>query len=89
LAEKYKDKGLQVLAVNTRSSETAEEVRKYAAQKGLKHVFLQGGSRVAAEYGVEATPTTFYIDKTGAILDAEVGFDARSLALTTAKLLES
>ncbi|MBI4607049.1 MAG: TlpA family protein disulfide reductase [Planctomycetes bacterium] len=87
MAEKHKEKGLAVLAVNTHARETAEQVKSFAREKGLKHTLLQGGTAVAHKYGVYATPTTFFIDKAGAVVAREVGFDAAGLEAKIAALL--
>ena len=36
---------------------------------------LVSGSRIARQYGVRAYPTSFWIDRSGKIVDMEVGFD--------------
>ncbi len=79
MADKYGKKGLIVLAVNIRPNETADQIKGFARGLGLKHVLLQNGAAAASTYHVRGTPTTFFIDSQGSIVEREEGFDAAKL----------
>ncbi|WP_042346277.1 thiol-disulfide oxidoreductase ResA [Bacillus massiliigorillae] len=66
--QQYKDKGVQVLAVNIEESEVA--VSSFVKKLGLSFpVPLDRDGRVNDAYGVFNLPVTFLIDKNGKIID--------------------
>ncbi len=73
MAERYAEDGLLVLAVNA-WDEPKKKVAKFVADKKLKHRVLLSGGKVSREYGVRGIPTTFWINRQGVIVDAELGF---------------
>jgi thiol-disulfide isomerase/thioredoxin len=75
LAERYRDKGLVVLAVDVRPEESRDDVSDFRATENVKHVLLPQGNAVATKYGVNRTPTTFFIDPDGEIYSNHRGFD--------------
>ncbi len=63
-----------VLAVNG-YDEPKEVVEKFVREKKLgQKVLLLGGKVAREKYGVHAYPTCFFIDRTGKVVDREVGF---------------
>jgi hypothetical protein len=64
------------MAVDVRPNETAAQVKAFAAQNNLKHMFLMGGDRLANELGVSATPTTFYLNRQGDIVASVRGLES-------------
>ena len=67
-----------MLAIDVRPNETAAQIKAYAAQNGLKHVLLVDGNRVANQWGVTATPTTFYFNPQGTIASGVRGLEELS-----------
>jgi cytochrome c biogenesis protein CcmG, thiol:disulfide interchange protein DsbE len=76
LQKRHADRGVKVVAVNL-------DKTRALADDFLAHfpapftVAFDPAGRTAAEYHVEAMPTTFLIDRDGTILVRHVGFDAR------------
>ena len=68
LAEKYKDKGVVWLAINSTHTSDREKNRKFAEAEGLPYPYLDDhAGDVGRAYGARATPHMFIIDKTGAL----------------------
>ena len=67
VAEKYKDKGLEVVAVSVQET-TPDDVRAYADRYRLGYTIgFDGSGHVLREYRVFALPTQFFIDPDGII----------------------
>ena len=72
LYNKFSDKGLEILAVN--SGEDQATVRSFMKNEGFSFsALLDLDGRVSANYGVQAIPTTFLIDRDGMIILRLVG----------------
>jgi thiol-disulfide isomerase/thioredoxin len=86
LHERYRDKGLQILAINVEEDE--KTVRDFLSQRTLSFpVLLDREGLVAARYGVEAFPTTVLLDAEGKVFDVTEGLDPY-LAYTIESMLE-
>jgi peroxiredoxin len=69
---KYKDRGLVVLAVNVGQSRSAAEA--FADKLHLSYpVLLDTDSSVTGLYGVKAVPFTFVVDRKGVIIKRILG----------------
>ena len=63
-----KDKGLEVLAVNTTYQDDAQAAADFARSFGLTFpILLDRDGRVSKSYQLQALPTTFFIDRQGII----------------------
>jgi thiol-disulfide isomerase/thioredoxin len=72
LYNKYNDKGLEILAVN--SGEDQATVSSFLKNEGFSFpVLLDLDGRVGLNYGLQAIPTTFLIDRDGMIVLRLVG----------------
>ena len=68
----YKEKGLEILAVN--NGEEQEQVLAFLRNNGLSFTaVLDADSKVSASYGIQAIPTSFLIDREGKIIARIVG----------------
>ncbi len=52
----------------------ADQVKGYAARKGIRYPLLIGGNKVGALCGIEGIPANFFIDREGKIAESEIGF---------------
>ena len=69
---KYKDKGLVVLAINVGQSKNAAEA--FATRLHISYpVLLDTNSATTERYGVKAVPFTFVVDKKGVITKRVLG----------------
>jgi thiol-disulfide isomerase/thioredoxin len=74
LYERYKEKGLTVIAVNA-YNETRPVVEGFVLEKRLSHLIgLMGGS-IAQQYTVASYPVVWFVDHSGNIADYHLGFD--------------
>jgi len=72
LYRRYKEDGLEILAVNIR--ESPEQVHAFMNDYGLTFpALLDINGRVSTAYGVQAIPTSFIIDRDGQIAARLVG----------------
>jgi peroxiredoxin len=68
LNDKYADKGVVQLAIDSSGASTLEEHQKWVSSHALKFPILQDeGHKVATAYGARTTPHMFVIDKEGKI----------------------
>lgn len=64
--QEYKERGLEIVAVNI--GESPAQVREFAQDEGMEFpILLDTKTEVAADYYVNAIPTTFLIDQKGLI----------------------
>ena len=72
--EKFSDKGLVILAVNSTIQDDPISAQGFAKEKGLTFpVLLDSSGIVTKQYQVRALPTTFFIDHQGVIRDFALG----------------
>lgn len=64
LAEKYNAQGLEVLGISFNENAGAKP-QEVLERRGSDFMTLVEGGRVAAQYQVRGTPTTFFIDRQG------------------------
>jgi len=64
--EDYKAKGINVIGINSNSTEPAAEVKSHAAEKGLKFTILKDdGNKIADRLGATRTPEVYLLDAKG------------------------
>ena len=69
LAEEYRAKGVNVVGINSNSTEPAAEVKAHAAEKGLAFTILKDdGNRVADRFSAQYTPESFLLDASGRLV---------------------
>ena len=73
LYEKYKDKGVVVLAVSMDDSGW-DAVQSFVKENGIKYTVLRGNDDVAEKYQVRSIPMLLVIDKEGKIAKRYLGF---------------
>ena len=73
LYEKYNPKGFEVVGIAL-DKDGASVVKPFAEKEGINYTVVIGDADVASDYGgIRAIPTTFVIDKKGAIYSKYVG----------------
>ena len=75
MQEKYRSKGLKVIAVNVDAR--SEDARKFLAQNpaGFTVAFDSKGT-TPGQYGVKGMPTSFIIGRDGKVVSSHLGFNA-------------
>ncbi|HMD15023.1 MAG TPA: TlpA disulfide reductase family protein, partial [Terriglobales bacterium] len=59
---------------------TTEDIAKFAKEMGVNYPILLGTESVGQSYGgVNALPTTFFVDRDGKIIAREFGLQSRSV----------
>ncbi len=72
--EKYKDKGLVVLAISIDKGPDAEDaVRSFVKEFDLPYPALMDDGKASSRYGVVSIPTSVVIDKQGNIRNRHIG----------------
>jgi len=68
LANKYAEKGVVVLGIDSNTPNDVESIRKYAEEKGKKYPILKDVDNVYADkVGATRTPEVFVVDKEGKV----------------------
>ena len=69
LAADYRARGVNVVGINSNSTEPAAEVKSHAAEKGLSFVILKdAGNQIADRFNAQATPEAFLLDASGRLV---------------------
>ncbi len=78
LQKRYGAQGLQVVGVNMDDGDR-KDVEKFVAENSINYPVLLGKENVAEEYGgIDYLPTTFYIDRSGVVIDRVFGQPERA-----------
>jgi thiol-disulfide isomerase/thioredoxin len=68
LAEKYRDRGMEFIAVNVGFNDTVERAEAFAKKTGMAYpAFFDGTGTVAEKYKLLGVPTIIIADKKGVI----------------------
>jgi peroxiredoxin len=68
LAADYKPKGVNVIGINSNSTEMIEKVKTHAADNYSFPVLIDKDNVFADKFAANATPEVFYFDQTGKLL---------------------
>jgi thiol-disulfide isomerase/thioredoxin len=74
--KQYGPQGLVILGIAM--DDSAEKVRKFAAQMGVNYTIVMGNQPLADKYYVKGLPVTIYIDRNGRMTDQAPGLSPRS-----------
>jgi len=79
LQKKYGPQGLQIVGVAMDDTED-KEIADFTHKMGVNYVVLKGTEKVGDLYGgVDRLPLTYYIDRTGKVVDETVGLASESV----------
>jgi len=67
LEEKYKKSGVEIVAISFNEDDGAHP-QDSIKQRGYKFITAVQGDKVAKQYGVKGTPTTFFINRSGKVI---------------------
>jgi peroxiredoxin len=77
IQKRYGSQGLQVVGVSMDDGDQ-KDVAKFAAENSINYPVLLGKEKVAEQYGgIDYLPTTFYIDRSGVVMDRVFGQPGR------------
>jgi peroxiredoxin len=69
LAADYKARGVNVVGINSNSTEPAAEVKSHAAEKGLTFTILKDdGNQIADRFNAQVTPEAYLLDASGKLV---------------------
>ncbi len=69
LAQDYKARGINVIGINSNSTEPVSEVKSHAAEKGLTFTILKDdGNKIADRFGASHTPEAYVINASNKLL---------------------
>jgi thiol-disulfide isomerase/thioredoxin len=78
LQKQYGPQGLEIIGVAMDDS-GKESIQKFAKEMGVNYTIVQGREAVGDAYGgVLGLPTSFFIDRSGKIIDSSAGLISRS-----------
>jgi len=69
--EKYRDRGFEIIAISTDSSE--RQVKKFIKEFGIKFPVVMDKQNLVSKYNVSGLPTSFLIDRDGKIIKVRLG----------------
>jgi peroxiredoxin len=74
LQKQYGPQGLAIVGVSLDDDASPEQIAKFTHKLNVNYTILLGKDDVAKLYGgVDALPTTFYIDRNGTLVDVTMG----------------
>lgn len=86
LQKKYGPQGLQIVGVAMDDADD-KEIGDFAHKMGVNYVVLKGSEKVGDLYGgVDRLPLTYYVDRSGKIVDETVGLVSESIIENNIKL---
>ena len=69
LADDYRARGVNVVGINSNSTEPAAEVKQHAAANGLNFTILKDpGNRIADRFDAQSTPEAYLLDASGRLV---------------------
>lgn len=69
LAQDFKARGINVVGINSNSTESASDVKDHAAKNNLNFVILKdNGNKIADTLGATRTPEAYYLDNSNKLL---------------------
>ncbi|HEX8294010.1 MAG TPA: redoxin domain-containing protein, partial [Pyrinomonadaceae bacterium] len=69
LADDYRARGVNVVGINSNSTEPAAEVKSHAADKGLNFTILKdAGNQIADRFDAQVTPEAYLLDAAGKLV---------------------
>jgi peroxiredoxin len=69
LYDDYKAKGVNIVGINSNSTEPVEEVKQHAAEKGLAFTILKDrGNAIADRFDAQFTPEAYLLDASGKLV---------------------
>jgi peroxiredoxin len=79
LQKKYGPQGLQILGVAMDDADD-ETIQEFARKMGVNYPVLKGTEAVADQYGgLDGLPATFFVDRSGKIVDVAFGLVSQSV----------
>src|SRR5437899_2656703 len=79
LQKKYGPDGLQIVGV-AMDDTSDKEIADFAHKMGVNYVVLKGTEKVGDLYGgIEGLPTTYYLDRSGKVVDVTIGLASESV----------
>ena len=68
IAADYTPKGVIVLAIDSNSDETIDQIKNVAAKRKINYpILIDSGNKIADQFGAITTPHVFIIDRDGAL----------------------
>ena len=69
LADDYRAKGVNVIGINSNSTEPAAEIKTHAAEKGLTFAILKDpNNKIADRLDAQVTPEAYFLDAAGKLV---------------------
>ena len=88
LHDQYASQGLEIIGVSTDDVDTGDPARAFTekrdiadfvAKMRMNYPVLLGADAVEDQWDIDATPTTFFIDRNGKIVASSIGLEPRAM----------
>jgi len=88
LHDQYASQGLEIIGVSTDDVDTGDPARAFTekrdiadfvAKMHMNYPVLLGADAVEDQWDIDATPTTFFIDRNGKIVASSIGLEPRAM----------
>ncbi len=91
LAVDYKARGINIVGINANETETADDVKRHAAEKHLTFPLLKdNGNKVADTLGATVTPEAFFLDASNKLVyHGRIDNSRNVAAISTSDLREA
>jgi peroxiredoxin len=90
LYEDYRGRGVSVVGINANATESADDIRAHAKEKGLAFVILKdSGNKIADRLGAGHTPEAFLLDASGKLVYHGAIDNAQNPAMVNANHLRN
>jgi len=89
--QKYKDQGLVILAVDIKTDNGEQAVRKYISELGMSFpILMDGTGQTEQDYRVRAYPTTYFIGRDGKLREVRRGafLTPEQISLSVDKIMQ-
>ena len=91
LADDYHARGINVVGINSNSTEPAAEVKQHAAANGLNFTILKdAGNQIADRYDAQVTPEAYLLDASGKLVyHGRIDNSRRGYLITSTELRDA
>jgi len=80
LQDEYRDQGFEIVGISLDDPAKTDEVARFSRDQGINYDVLYGHRGVAEAYGgVRSIPTTFLIDRSGAVVASITGVQPKNV----------
>jgi thiol-disulfide isomerase/thioredoxin len=88
IRKKYPADKVAIIGVDA-SDTNIDGIRKFVEEKNIKYTIVSSPAALTSKYSVNAFPTLYILDKSGMIIDSEVGFNEKEFEKKVSEIIDS